>query len=163
MKYKASIKSKKAFLRWCSKGDESYQRVVEYALDAILPILDKADFEWVEKSPDGYKTPHFMIDFERKTERGIEIVGLNFEKYRRYRFKVNSVVLENVPPFKRILGGDLVRYQSELDKAKWWGTSWLSINKEKAFKKEVDKVSKMLPQILDFLSDETAGPNIWKF
>ena len=54
-KYALSKKSKKAFLRWCAKGDEDYQSAVSYALETLLPIIVEAGFEWVDKTPDGYK------------------------------------------------------------------------------------------------------------
>ena len=60
-KYALSKKSKKAFLRWCAKGDEDYQSAVSYALETLLPIIVEAGFEWVDKTPDGYKVPNFML------------------------------------------------------------------------------------------------------
>jgi len=161
--YSVNKKSKKAFLRWSAKGDDDFQLIAAYAVNLLVPVMEKAGFKWVETSPDGFKTSHFMIDMERRTESGIECVTYNFDKYRKYKFSITCTVSESSSPFKRNVISRLVKYKSELDKASWWGASKLSLNKEKSFKKEVDKVATLLPQILNFLSNGEIGPNIYKF
>lgn len=163
VQYRIEKTSKKAFLRWCAKGDADFQRIASYAVDSLLPVMEHEGFRWVERSLDDLKVPNFMIEMERRTDEGIECITYNFDKYQKYRFAITCTIAEPSRPFRRKVISRLVRYKSELDKARWWGASLLNFNKEKAFKKEVDKVSGLLPQLLDFLATGHIGANVYKF
>lgn len=162
-KYAISKKSKKAFLRWCAKGDASYQSAISYALETLLPVVEEAGFKWVEKSPDGFKTPSFMIDLERPKPKGIERININFDKYKKLNFSVTGTISEKSTPYRRIVISRIVKYKSEFAKASIWGASIFSLNKRRVFKKEADRVAKLLPQLINFLDTGNVGPNIYKF
>ena len=162
-KYAISKKSKRAFLRWCAKGDVNYQGAISYALETLLPIIEEAGFEWVEKSPDGFKTPSFMIDLERRKPTGIEHININFDKYKKLNFSVTGTVSEKSTPYRRIVISRIVKYKSEFAKASIWGASIFSLNKGRVFKKETDRVGKFLPQLISFFDSGNVGPNVYKF
>lgn len=162
-RYKPGAKSAKAFTRWCFKGDEDYQRAVEYALEALLPPFEDAGFDWVEENLEGFRTPSYMIDLERRSATHAERVTINFDKHRRYRFNVIVRVKEIERPQNWLRAGDLVARKGRSYSQKWWGASSWSPFKVSVFKKNVDKVTRLLPQIFKFLEDGTAGPNLWEF
>lgn len=161
LKYTISKKSKKAFLRWCSKGDAEYQNAVSYALEALIPMIEEAGFEWMDKTPDGYKNPSFVIDMVRSTERGYECISFNFNKYRKLKFDLGFTISDPSTDYIRTVLGQLVPKKRDDYYQHWWGATLLSLNKQKAFKKEVDKVAKILPQVIGFLTDGTLGENTW--
>lgn len=161
VQYAINAKSKKAFLRWCAKGDEEYQLAISYALETLLPMIERAGFEWVNKTPDGHKNPSFYIEMARSTERGYECVSFNFNKHKKLNFAVAFTISDPSAEYARTTIGGLVPRKSDDFNQHWWGAALLSLNKEKAFKKNVDKVAKLLPQIIDFLAAGTVGANIW--
>ncbi len=75
---KIDPKSKKAFLRWVSKGDERYQALVQYALKSLLPTFEDAGIEWVETTPDGYKVSHFILTLEHRKNNGTYCATFKF-------------------------------------------------------------------------------------
>lgn len=160
-KYAINKKSEKAFLRWCAKGDADYQSAVSYALKFLLPMAEQAGFEWVDKSPDGYINPLFYVEMSRSTARGYECISFNFNKYRKMKFAIAFTISDPSKEYVRTAIGNLVPRKSKDYNQYWWGASLLSLNKQKAFKKDVDKVAKLLPQVIDFLSDGKVGDNIW--
>ena len=173
MRFEAMLKSteattspqdkKKAFLRWLSRGTAEHELLGRYLLQKFLPILRDAGFEWIEKETDGGRAQVNSISLERhRSDNYFDYVIILFDKYRYPKFKICSGRKEKEPPFQFILAGDLVRYKSELDRAKWWAPRFWQLNKTNEFKKKVDKVSKFLPQLISFLDDGEVGPNIWK-
>ena len=159
--YSIHKKSKKAFLRWCAKGDEEYQNAISYALDSLLPMAEQAGFEWIDKTPDGYKNPYFYVEMSRFTEHGYECVSFNFNKYKKLKFSISFTVSDPSADYVRTVIGQLVPRKKENYSQHWWGASLISFNKQKAFKKDVDKVAKLLPQVIDFFTVGTIGQNIW--
>ena len=159
--YIINTKSKKAFLRWCAKGAEDYQRAVSYALETLLPMIEDTDFKWVDKTPDGHKNPSFYVEMSRFTEHGYECISFNFNKYRKLKFTIAFTVSDPSADYARTVIGNLVPRKKEDCNQHWWGASLISLNKQKAFKKDVDKVAKILPQVIDFFEVGTVGANIW--
>ena len=159
--YIINTKSKKAFLRWCAKGAEDYQRAVSYALETLLPMIEDTDFKWVDKTPDGHKNPSFYVEMARTTERGYECISFNFNKDKKLKFAVAFTISDPSAEYARTAIGGLVPRKSDDYNQFWWGASLLSLNKEKTFKSNVDKVAKLIPQIIDFFATEAVGANIW--
>lgn len=161
IKYTISNKSNKAFLKWSAKGNEEYRNAVSYALETLLPMTEEAGFKWVEKTPDGFKIPSFYIDMSRSTKSGYERVSFNFNKYRKLKFAIAFTISDPSADYVRNVIGGLAPRNKEDHVQHWWGVSLFDLNKQKTFKKDVDKVAKILPQVIGFLTDGTVGENIW--
>ena len=135
------------------------------ALNAFLPILEGAGFEWVEKAFYGYNAQANSIATQRERIEGqIEFITTYFHMHRHLKFQVISGVVEKGPPDKPrkwFRAGDIVRYQSELDRAKWWGPKWWHVNKTRVYESHVKKVETILPELINFLTTGEATPNIW--
>ena len=134
---------------------------MSYALESLLPIAEQAGFEWVDKSPNGYKNPSFYVEMSRSTELGYECISLNFNKYKKLKFTIAFTVSDPSKEYVRTAIGNLVPRKSKDYNQHWWGVSLLSLNKQIAFKKDVDKVAKLFPQIIDFFVIGAVGLNIW--
>ena len=155
----AAPERKRAFLRWLSLGPSKQEERARYALNAFLPILETAGFEWVEKEFDGSKPQVNSLHFERTRINGqIEYVDILFTRYRHLKFKIYARIKEEKFPHKSLKAGDLVRYKSILDRAKWWGPKWWHLNKGQIFKSDVKKVARLLPKLIDFLSTGAVAP-----
>ena len=97
----------------------------------------------------------------RFTEHGYECISFNFNKYRKLKFTIAFTVSDPSADYARTVIGNLVPRKKEDCNQHWWGASLISLNKQKAFKKDVDKVAKILPQVIDFFEVGTVGANIW--
>lgn len=151
-----------AFERWLKKGTSEYRDAIRVAIDVFQPFMESNGFEWVEKCPDRSKPQVNSMEFHRKNADGnLEMVIFLFDKNQRYRFQVFSMVKEDVEPYRWIKAGDIVRFQSELDKARWWEVKWWQMNKPKAFRVNVEKISKLLPSLIEFLKTDKTHPNLW--
>jgi hypothetical protein len=158
----SKIAKSRAFERWAKKGSTEYQELVRYAIDIYQPLMEEQGFEWAERSLDIGKPQVNSMEFQRKNgDDTFDYVVFLFDKYQKPKFKVLSATKEIVEPHKRLKSGRVVQYQSELDKASWWNVRWWQIDKASMFRKNVDKVAKILPYVVRFLDDGTPHPNIW--
>jgi len=151
------------FFRWLKTGPKIQEGPIENATEKFLSVLEPFEFKWVEKNFDGGCAQAHAIELERENAQDVDFISIIFDKDRSWRFKVISGKKECFPPHKWIQAGDLVRYQSDLDRAKWWGASWWNLNKRKSFERSVNKVVELLPELEDFLSNGTVGNAIYKW
>jgi len=154
---------KRAFLRWLAFGSKRRETQVRRAIEYIIPLLEKTGFEWVEKSFDGENAQVNAVELERENVEGqIDFISIIFDKYRSLKFQIALGTKKKAFPHHWIRGGRVVRCKSGLEKHNWWGAKWWHLNKEKAFESAVKEASEVLPQAIEFLSNGTAGPNIWE-
>ena len=135
-------------------------------IDAVAPCLEvlKAEgFKAVRQEFDGKSAQPNAISLERVRGDELDFVRIIFDKFGRGRFKVISGTRLSAPPYNWVRAGDLVRWSTDDDAAKWWGTSWWNLNKQQAVKAAAMKVARLLPQFLTFLSDGSVGRNVYQW
>ena len=154
---------KRAFLRWLTKGSKERETQARHALTTFLPPLLQAGFEWVEKDFEGYNSQVNSISLERGDSQGnIDFISIIFDKHRKPKFKIVAGTKKLNPPYEWIKAGDIVRYRSETDQAKWWAPKFWQPNKKAVFNANVAKVAALLPQLIRFLDTGEVGSHIWE-
>jgi len=134
--------------------------------DAIAPcirVLETAGFKLVRLEFDGNPAQPHAVSLERAREGEVDFIRFVFDKNGRGRFQVLGGTKRSVQPFEWVRSGDLVRWPSNLVEAKWWGGPWWHLQPVKRIESRAAGVVKLLPQILAFLTDGSAGPNIYRW
>lgn len=157
-------KRRRIFLRWLAQGSDELQTRANQLISTVVPQLEALGFEWVEEDLEGGRSQPNAISMERRTRKDeVDFVRIIFDKHRSSRFKVISGTKVSSPPHHWIKAGDLVRFQSELDRAKWWGPMWWHLDKAKVFDNALEKVGSLIPELTQFLSDGVRSPNIYEW
>lgn len=152
----------KGFRRWAATASEKRALSLEHAVASLVPQLEGAGFQWVDKSFDCGAVPAHTINLEREVAPSqIDYVQLVFDKRQRARFQVLFGSKEKEPPHRWVRAGALVWKKSESVEYKWWGARWWHLDREAALVGAVDAIGAMIPQLLQFLADGAAGDNVW--
>lgn len=154
---------RKAFTRWAALADSEMESALLCAVDTLASVPLAAGFEYVEKAFDSIGVPPFAVSVERSPTFGVtDYICFGFDKRHRARFQIYFGSKETAHPHRWIRAGALVwKNGSELDQYKWWGAKWWQPNKVASFKKAVEQVAQLMPQVVHYLSTGLAGPDIF--
>ena len=130
----------------------------KYLLEQLKPKLNELGFEVVGTDIKDSRTTATHVQFERQQNETYDGLTIIFDKYWRPKFQIIFSRRDIAPPHKFIRSGHLVRRRGQI--TCWWGIRWFSLNKEKAWRKSIDKVSCRLRQIDVFLETASDGKNI---
>lgn len=155
-------KEMRAFARWLKVGPAGSEAALLGAAACLRESFEAAGFCLVEKTFDGSGAPAHSLNLERSDSSGVtDYVVITFDKQHHLRFQVIFGSKEACPPYRWAKSGALVRKSgSELDKHKWWGAKWSSLNKPKALAHAVNEVRSLAPQALRFLATGIVGENV---
>lgn len=152
------------FRKWAATANQDRVMTLARVVTSLVPQLERAGFQWVDKSFDCGSVPANTINLEREVVPGrVDYVQLIFDKRHRARFQLIFGSKEGVPPHRWVRSGALVwKKDSESVEYKWWGARWWQLDKEAALAIAADVIASLLPQLLRFLSDGVAGTNVWE-
>lgn len=158
-----SSKRSKGFSRWAALGTKDRERQLMHAVALFTSLLEAAGFKWVERCFDIGIAQANSINLEREHENGqVDFVLIIFDRYRRARFQVSAGTKEKEPPHRWVRAGALVwKKKDALVKYQWWGAKWWHLDKSAALDRAIEQVASLLPQLLEYLSTDAAGPNVW--
>ena len=156
-------KRRSTFSRWTAKATKGRDKALQHAVDALVPPLENAGFQWMGKSLDCGTLPSHTINLEREPVPGeIDFVMIIFDKYHVARFQMLFGTKEKETPHRWIRSGALVwKKRSESLKFKWWGARWWSLDKNAALAAAAETATSLLPQVLRFLSEGSDEKNIF--
>lgn len=143
-------------------GPAGSEAAILGAAACLREPFEAAGFRLVEKTFDGSGTPPHSLNLERSASSGVtDYVVITFDKRHHLRFQVIFGSKEACPPHRWVKSGSLVwKSGSELDKHKWWGAKWSSLDKPKALASAANEVRSLVPQALRFLGTGEVGENV---
>lgn len=155
-----AIEEKKFFIKWVRRGSIRYQAIMEKAVQALVPSIERHGFTWVERRYDGYRAQANSISFERTRDDAVDFIYVIFDSRRRLKFQVLLGSKCLTPPHDWIRSGSVVWRRKEHDKYKWWGPKWWMMCRRKNFMCSVQRVVKIVPRANEFLMTGLSGENI---
>lgn len=151
------------FIRWANTAGNDQKELLLLAANKLVPLFEIDGFQWSNKSFEYGNVPANTIHLEREYVMDqIDFVSIIFDKYYRTRFQIAFGTKQKSSPHNWVRAGALVwKKVDESIKFKWWGAKWWNINKSKKMIDAIDAVSLLIPQIIEYLSNNVAGENVW--
>lgn len=156
----ANPKGEAVFLKWLARGPAEKRRLADQVIASVVPVFEQAGFAWVKTGSNGRPQIN-EIPMERRNDDGsVDVVSILFNKYREPYFDVQ--VLRLTPPDYShwTKNASLVWKQDDDVRYKRWGPKWWELDRTRAEKRAVERVSALAPQLLTYLSGEYSGPNV---
>jgi hypothetical protein len=160
------VQSAKArFTNWCKLGGDPLMVMGRVVEEQILPSYFSAGFERVSMRLRDSKNAVSgrEICLERFSDKEIDSVIFNFDKYRRPTFQIRLIRREIAPPHTFVRSANLVRKPSQY--LHFWGKPWWLPTRywtERMSANTVERVREMTEGALAFLERGERCRNISK-
>lgn len=132
------------------------------AAETLMSIPVEHGFEVQTKAFDGSDPPPYALNLERRLPTGeTDFIYIGFDKHHRARFQILFGTKATTSPHHWVKSAVLVRQKgSGRHERRWWEAKWWQANKIRVFRDQTLEAASMTAQILEYLSNGIAGPNI---